>query len=106
MGPIWRAKLRSRVRVCVSDHMTCEQEGALLFLEVVLWPFCSTGPSPLLCPRQEEGWALRVAGCPPRSGTGPAQGSGATGGRGPTELSGRNDFALIPQLLQPGSRKP
>lgn len=34
--------------VCVSDHTTCEQEGPLLFLEIVLWPSCPTGPLPPL----------------------------------------------------------
>lgn len=91
--------------MCVSDHTTCEKEGPLLFLEIVLWPFL---PHRTITPTVTA--TGRGLGAP--GGWLPTQewdrpwGSGATGGRGPTELSGRNDLALLPRLLQPGSRKP
>lgn len=52
--------------VCVSGHTTHEQEGLLLFLEVVLWPPCPTRPSPLPdCDRKRvgcSGWLVAHPG--------------------------------------------
>lgn len=52
--------------VCVSSHTTHEQEGLLLFLEVVVWPPCPTRPSPICdCSRKRvgcSGWLVAHPG--------------------------------------------